>query len=158
MRIEGSPSIKKILAAIKMSILFHFLFAYILGKFLHLDMILILIGSVLPDLDYILWKILDSRKSEKLSYTHRVYFHNIFFILFSSFLPYSVFIGVVAHIFMDLFEGGGAPVLSPIIKRDFLIKKVYDGTRNPFYADIVGGNSYLFIFLLILSLIAYFFY
>jgi len=141
-----------------MSILFHLLFAYIIGKLFSLNIPYILFGAITPDFDYIVWQIVNFGKNRTDSYHHRFYFHNLFFIITAAFLPLIIFIGVVLHIFLDFFDSYGVPIFYPFNKRHFLIKKISDSVGKPLYVVLIYGNPYLFIILSILSFYLLFFF
>ena len=138
------------------SVLNHVLWGIIVYKVFSFEgLLLFLFFTILPDFDYLIYRILKN-------YFHRVYFHNIFVISVLSAVVYFLFgnvdyvVALFLHILLDLFDGEGVPMLFPFTEKRFLIYPV--GAALPLPAKIFWeGNIYfsLLTFILVFLTILY---
>jgi len=121
----------------------HICFSLLFSLVLNLDAFYVVIGSIIPDFDYLLF----TRNM------HRKLLHNIFvglIILLFAFYLHSVsliyiFIGFITHIFLDMFTMYGVYLLWPFFNKRYKLFK--RGIKNRSIYD------YLFFFLSLIATI-----
>lgn len=96
-----------------------------LARFNSLDALLVVIGSVIPDLDTIPYLFgVDYRK------THRTITHSIFIPLITALISIPLTIGLVIHLLFDLMFYPGTKLFYPFSNREFYFFK---GKRKKYY-------------------------
>lgn len=136
----------------------HFGFGLILAGLTNLDAVLVLIGSLLPDLDSILVLFgIPYRKA------HRTFFHSIFVPSILYLVSPALALGFIGHLFVDLWFYPGIKILLPFSEREFYF---YKGDFKKYHKPKVFlkealANKRLIAFdvsLFIMGLITYFFF
>jgi membrane-bound metal-dependent hydrolase YbcI (DUF457 family) len=92
----------------------HFGVGLIVSGLTNFSIVPIMIGSLLPDIDGVLYMLgFDYRK------THRTFTHSIFMPLLISIFSFPLALGIVFHMLADLLFYPGIKLFYPISKKDF---------------------------------------
>ncbi|PIU61177.1 hypothetical protein COS83_04740 [archaeon CG07_land_8_20_14_0_80_38_8] len=122
-----------------MNLLTHVLFGLAIGEVLNLELAGVILGSVLPDFDYL------------IGITHRTFTHSLLFILLISLIFYkkdkrfstSLLIGFASHLLLDAFTTQGIMLLYPL--NNFYSYNLFDSSST-------APNLLVIIFSLIIFL------
>jgi len=128
------------------STLMHLVWGYVIGSVVGVeDLASFILLCIVLDLDFsmgIITRDLDS---------HRYYLHNIFsagitILLLASIFPISqVLAAVFSHLLLDLFDGDGIPLLFPITRKRYLVKRITYKREFPIKL-VWEGNPYFTFF------------
>lgn len=117
--------------------------------------LLILFGSLLPDIDHHKSKVGRRVKIIAVFFEHRGFFHSVFaiilwYFLFNLFLPLqftkAILFGYVAHLFIDAFNHYGVSPFAPLIKWKIKGPLLTNGIEEKIiYYGLLIANIYFFI-------------